>query len=48
MRIAHTIVAFGIALLANAIEPEWLGFLFLLLFLAAYAYFAAVRPRRKE
>ncbi len=47
MRIVHILVAIGIALVANAIEPAWLGFIALLALLSAYAYLV-VRQRGKK
>lgn len=40
MRFLHIFVAIGIALVANSIEPAWLGLVALLAMLGAYAWFA--------
>jgi hypothetical protein len=38
MRFVHIFVAIGIALIANAIEPAWLGFVALLSMLGIYTF----------
>lgn len=48
MRFLHIFVAIGIALIANSIEPAWLGFLALLAMLGAYAWLAIRLQRRGQ
>lgn len=48
MRFIHIFVAIGIALIANSIEPAWLGFLALLAMLGAYTYLVLAYLRRKN
>ena len=48
MRFLHIFVAIGIALVANSIEPAWLGFVALLAMLGAYAWFVIRLQRRGQ
>ena len=48
MRFVHIFVAIGIALISNAIEPAWLGFIALLVMLGAYTYIVIKYLRKKH
>ena len=48
LRMLHIFAAIGIALIANSIQPDWLGFIALIVLLSAYAYLVAFRGRKKE
>ena len=48
MRFLHIFVAIGIAMLANAVEPAWLGFLVLVGMLGGYSWLAIRMQKRKK
>ena len=48
LRMLHIFAAIGIALIANSIQPDWLGFVVLIVLLGAYAYLVAVRGPGKN
>ena len=48
MRFVHIFVAIGIALIANSIEPAWLGALALLVMLGVYTLWVIRGLKRKN
>ena len=48
MRFVHIFVAIGIALIANSIEPAWLGALALIVMLGGYALLVTRGLKKKD